>query len=451
VSLIWHQLLGYVHHRKVTIYLSIIKMDRNDQYDVLLPDDDNELLPEMYEDDEAQPGDDEDDAEMPDEIKRLLQQVSPVVITVFENATALSGNDHMADSTRYQIDTFHKWMITVLSLLNITWDKTKEPCPVYGLLTVLEISGTEKGKKVCNSSVLGCGHSLSQLQKVRKCISKINEENGFTQRKMYPSDYFTVYLRDECMNTAHHSLIKRCMAKYTKKISRREIQAQPFLRYHLIAVRKRLMEKGLYGVMVYTGILVAFWLSIRIGLLVTIRIENIEVGADNYNDMGLPLFLKIKIKMHKTSNAVKVFRLWCYAAEDIEVCPVYHLMFFLQLTGWRDGYLFRRPLSGAQSGEMIFNYSQSDALTVQAFYRTYNKEFTSVFYDTEYKCSCHGPRRSMAQLMDRMGFSLVHIMAQCLWKNPKDAMKYIANSRVDMELLPAEHRREFPKPKPVHL
>jgi hypothetical protein len=404
--------------------------------------------PIMTSDESSISDDDTEGIDVADEIGNMLHGINPVVLSVVEKA---NGLDDLADSTRYQIEKFYEWISSCLKLLKVQWNKSEEPCPVYGLLTIMEIAGTEKGKAVANTSVLGCGHSLSQLSKIRKCVSKINEENGFNKRKLYPDDHHIVYLRGEPMNSAHHSMITRCVKKFTKKISRREIQAQPFLRYHLILVRKRLMEKGIYGFMIYTGILVAFWLCLRVGVLVSIRIENIEIGTEQLNDMGLPLYVKVKIKMQKTSNAFKIFRLWCYAMEDVEVCPVYHIMLLLQLTGWRDGFLLRRPLTGAQSGGMDFNFSQCDALTTQLFYKTYNREFESVFYDTEYKCSCHGPRRSMAQLMDRLGFSLLHIMAQCLWKNPKDAMKYIANSRVDMEILPEEHKREFPRPMPVHV
>jgi hypothetical protein len=396
---------------------------------------------------------DNDDLEvnLPTEVTDLILGIDPMVAGIIQRATGIGACDDVCDTTRYQINKFYDWMKSMLELIKLTWNKEEEPCPVYGLLIILEISGTEKGQPVHNCSVNGCGHSLSQLERIQKFVSKINEENGFTKRLIYPSNHSSEYLRGETMNSAHHSLIIRCMKKYRKKISRREIQAQPFLRYHLIIVRKKLMEKGIYGLMIYTGILVAFWLCIRVGVMLTIRIENIEIGTENRNEMGLPIFLKVRIKMQKTSNTYKIFRLWCYALEDVEVCPVFHLMLLLKTTGWRDSYLFRKPLSGAMNGDMIMNYSQCNSLTREQFYSTYNREFQTVFFDTEYKCSCHGPRRSMAQLMDRMGFSLLHIMAQCLWKNPKDAMKYVANSRVDMELLPEEHRREFPKPKPVHI
>jgi hypothetical protein len=45
----------------------------------------------------------------------------------------------------------------------------------------------------------------------------------------------------------------------------------------------------------------------------------------------------------------------------------------------------------------------------------------------------------------------LNVMKQCLWKRAEDAMQYIALSRVELELLPSEHRRYFPKPKPIHL
>ena len=35
----------------------------------------------------------------------------------------------------------------------------------------------EKGKTVGNTSVLGCRHSLSQLKRIRKFASRIDEEN----------------------------------------------------------------------------------------------------------------------------------------------------------------------------------------------------------------------------------------------------------------------------------
>ncbi len=52
--------------------------------------------------------------------------------------------------------------------------------------------------------------------------------------------------------------------------------------------------------------------------------------------------------------------------------------------------------------------------------------------------------------MNRVGFGTLYIMAQCLWKSHEEALKYVGNSRVDLELLPEEHRREFPRPKPIH-
>ncbi len=47
-----------------------------------------------------------------------------------------------------------------------------------------------------NTSVLGCGQSLSQLKRIRKFVSRINEENGFFERKLYPDDYEVEYQRD---------------------------------------------------------------------------------------------------------------------------------------------------------------------------------------------------------------------------------------------------------------
>jgi len=315
----------------------------------------------------------------------------------------------------------------MLSYFSFNWDRKREPCPVLGLLAILEISGTEKGKKVGNTSVLGCGQSLSQLKRIRKFVSRINEENGFSERKLYPDDYEVEYLKGQPMNSAYNILIVKSIKRFTKRISRREVQAQAFLRYHLLLVRKSLMEKGVFELMMYTAILVLFWLCLRIGVLVTIRIENIEIGSVETNALGLPLFLKVKVKMQKVSNTYKVFRLWSYAEEDIEVCPVFHLVSLLKLTGWRDGFLFHRPFLGAHDSAMSFHFSQSDPMNSRLFYTIYNKEFKVLFFDSEFRCSCHGPRRSQAQWMDRVGFSLLHIMAQCLWKNPQDAMRYIAN------------------------
>lgn len=390
------------------------------------------------------------DETLPEEVNDVFNRLDPLAFRLVQFATDSSCNDHIDQSTRYQIETFLVWMKRMLSYFSLNWDEKKEPCPVLGLLAILEIAGTEKGKTVGNTTVLGCGQSLSQLTRIRKFVSRINEENGFTERKIYPEDYEVEQFRGQPMNSAYHDFIVKCMKKFKKKISRREVQAQAFLRYHLILVRKSLMEKGLFGMMMYTAILFSFWLCLRVGVLLTIRIENIEIGTTEVNALRLPLFLKVKVKMQKVSNTYKVFRLWSYAEEDVEVCPVFHFFLLLKLTGWRHGFLFRRPLLGAHDASMRFNYSQSDPMNHRLYYTVYNNEFKALFFDSEYRCSCHGPRRSQAQLLDRCGFSLLHIMVQCLWKNAEDAMKYIANSRVDLELLPEEHRREFPRPKPVH-
>lgn len=153
------------------------------------------------------------------------------------------------------------------------------------------------------------------------------------------------------------------------------------------------MDQGFHGLMIYTGILLSFWLALRVGVTLTIKIENIQLGTpDVTNTMGLPLFLKVNIKMQKTSNTYKVFRLWSYADKDIEVCPVFHVYLLLKLSGWSDGYLFRRPFEGTGSGNFKFAYSQLDPMSRNGFYTTYNKIFKSIFFDSKYKCSCHGPR-----------------------------------------------------------
>jgi hypothetical protein len=388
--------------------------------------------------------------EIPYIINDVLGNVDPLTVQIVQPAIGDGCTDHIEDNTRYQIDTFYQWMTTTLGLLNFKWDKFTEPCPVLGLLAVLEISGTDKNGVVGTTSIVGCGHSLSQLIRIRKFVSRLNEENGFSIRKLYPDDHEHVYLRGEPMNSAHHKFIVRCMKKFTKKISRREIQAQPFLRHHLLIVRKDLLQQGSFGFMIYTGILISFWLALRIGTLLTIRIENIEIGTDSLTKCGLPQYLKVNIRMQKNSTNYKLFRLWSYSDDDIEVCPVFHLCLWLKMTSWVSGYVFRRPLTGTQDGSHVFNYSQCDHVPRTLFWSVYKKAFSKVFFNTEYKCSLHGPRRSQAQLMDRTGFSLVHIMAQCLWKHAQDAMRYIASSRVELELLPPEHQREFPKPKPVH-
>lgn len=384
------------------------------------------------------------------EMEGLMQHIDPMGLGVIQ-FTALDQTDNIENSTRYQVDTFCGWFVRTLRHLNFTWDVDSEPCPVMGLLTVLEISGTPKGRPVGNSSVIGCGQSYSQLKKIRQFVTRINEEHGFTIRQLHPDDHPIVFLRGEPLNSGHNTVIKRCMRKYRKQISRREVQSQAFLRHHLILARNILMEMGFHGLMNYTAILVSFWLALRVGVALSIKIENIQLGQQSDgNLLGLPSYLKISIKLQKTSHSYKVFRLWCYADVDVEVCPVFHVYLLLKLSGWTQGYLFRRPFEGVNTGSLIFCYSQIDPLPMRSFYDMYRKVFSSIFYDTEDKLSCHGPRRSQAQLMDRCGFAPLHIMAQCLWKKYEEALKYIANSRVDLELLPEEHRREFPRPKPIH-
>jgi hypothetical protein len=100
--------------------------------------------------------------------------------------------------------------------------------------------------------------------------------------------------------------------------------------------------------MIYTGILIAFWLALRIGSLLTIRIENIEIGTDSLTKCGLPQYLKLNIRMQKNSTSYKLFRLWSYSDVDIEVCPVFHLCLWLKMTSWVSGYVLRRPLTGTK-------------------------------------------------------------------------------------------------------
>ncbi len=111
-------------------------------------------------------------------IERTLQTIDPLGLGVLE-LSSLSRMDSIEDSTRYQCDTFQRWIVTTLSYLQFPWKVEEEPCPVMGLLTIMEISGTEKGKQVGNSAITGCGHSLSQLRRIRKFVACINEEHGF--------------------------------------------------------------------------------------------------------------------------------------------------------------------------------------------------------------------------------------------------------------------------------
>jgi hypothetical protein len=125
--------------------------------------------------------------------------------------------DVIEESTRYQVDTFYLWMTTALSYLNFRWDKSIEPCPVFGLMAILESSGTDMGCNVGTTSIVGCGHSVSQLVRIHKFVSWLNEENGFTVQKIYPDNYVGVHLCGEPFNSAHHSLIARYVRKFTKK------------------------------------------------------------------------------------------------------------------------------------------------------------------------------------------------------------------------------------------
>jgi hypothetical protein len=99
------------------------------------------------------------------------------------------------------------------------------------------------------------------------------------------------------------------------------------------------MQQGSLGFMTYLGILISFWLALRVGVLLMIKIENIELGTKTLMKTGLPMHVKFNLKMQKNSNRYKVFRLWSYSEEDIEVCPVCHLCLWLKMTGWVSGYL----------------------------------------------------------------------------------------------------------------
>lgn len=68
------------------------------------------------------------------------------------------------------------------------------------------------------------------------------------------------------------------------------------------------MQQGSLGFMTYLGILISFWLALRVGVLLMIKIENIELGTETVT--RLPSYLKINIKMQKNSIKYKVFRLW---------------------------------------------------------------------------------------------------------------------------------------------
>jgi hypothetical protein len=153
-------------------------------------------------------GNEVDDVEQSsDSMSQLLVNVDPLAVQILQPAIADGSPDVVVDNTRYQVDTFYEWMTTALSYLKFSWDKTIEPFAVYGLLPLLEICGADMGCSVGNTAIVGCGHSLSQLQRIRKFVSRLNEENGFSIRKVYPNDCAEVHLRGEPFNSAHHSLI----------------------------------------------------------------------------------------------------------------------------------------------------------------------------------------------------------------------------------------------------
>ena len=150
---------------------------------------------------------DDNEETLPDEVRGVLDQFDPLAFRLVQFANDISSTDHIDPSTRYQIETFYAWIKRMLSYFKLDWDKKKEPCPVLGLLAILEISGTEKGMKVGSTSIIGCGQSLSQLRRIRKFVARINEENGFHERKLYADDYNVEHLRGQPMNSAYNILI----------------------------------------------------------------------------------------------------------------------------------------------------------------------------------------------------------------------------------------------------
>jgi hypothetical protein len=172
-------------------------------------------MPEEDDDSYISSSSDKDDDMVnspPNEVEVTLQAIDPLGWGVLQ-LSSLNKVDSIEGSTRYQCNTFQRWIITTLAYLNFGWKVEEEPCPVMGLLTILEISGTQKGRQVGNSAIVGCGHSLSQLRRIRKFVSRINEEHGFSARHSHPENHECVFLRGEPINSAHNALIRKCIKK----------------------------------------------------------------------------------------------------------------------------------------------------------------------------------------------------------------------------------------------
>jgi hypothetical protein len=381
----------------------------------------------------------------------------PLYDDVIQNPILRSALDSLHDdgeyaleqSTKEQLEMGFVWLQKIISNMGVQWNPRLSPVPVDALLLLLTIAGTEKGTAIGSSALLGAGHSLSQLRKIRAIASHVNEKHGFKKKDIFRDNFELEEYRGQVKNTAHHDRISNAMKKFEKIIARREVQSQSFLRCHILRARALFMEKGLLGLMIYTLVLVSFWLLLRPGVATAIRIDYIELCEGNEEEFGIPRCIKIYLKQEKYVHKCIAYRLWAYP-EDPEVCPVLHLLLLLKITKWEHGYLFRRPFS-IRSNLKPDDFSVCEHIPKACYSRIYLSVFKKIFPNqTENRLTTYGPRRSGAQFLDRKGKSMYLIMKFGQWRTLRASSRYVAGSRVDMSMLQDEaDKKDFPDPLPI--
>ena len=86
-------------------------------------------MPEEDDDSYLSSSSDEDDDMVnspPNEVEVTLQAIDPLGLGILQ-LSSLNKVDTIEDSTRYQCDTFQRWIITTLAYLNFEWKVEEEP------------------------------------------------------------------------------------------------------------------------------------------------------------------------------------------------------------------------------------------------------------------------------------------------------------------------------------